>query len=69
MSAKRWSKPTRKKCTKKEEKEVLEHLRHIGQYLAWLETLPESPSVQKQISNSIATRDAWKARYKALVGR
>jgi len=69
MSTKRWKKSTRKPCTKKEEKEVLEHLRKIGQYVEWLKTLPESEAVKHQIENSEACAAGWRARYKDLVGR
>jgi len=69
MSTKRWKKSTPKKCTKKEEKELLEHLRRLGQYLAWLSVQPETPAVQSQIKLSEQKRDEYKARYKELVGR
>lgn len=69
MTTKRWAKNTRKRCTKKEEKEVLEHLRKIGQYLAWLQVQPESPEINRQIRDSESARERWKARYKELVGR
>jgi hypothetical protein len=69
MASKRWSKPAKKKCTKTEEREVLERLRKIGQYLAWLQTRPESPEVNRQIYNSEQARERLKARYKELVGR
>jgi len=67
MSAKRWSKPAKKKCTKTEEREVLEHLQKIGQYLAWLQVQPESPAVNRQIYNSEQARSRWQARYKSLI--
>jgi len=69
MTTKRWAKTTRKRCTKKEEKEVLEHLRKTRQYRAWLETCPQSDERDAWIENCDTVSEKWKARYKELVGR
>jgi len=67
MTSKRWSKPAKKHCTKREEKEILGHMRKIKEYRAWLETRPESDERDAWIKNCDAASARWKKRYQELV--